>query len=204
MITFTASVSSPFVRKVYLAVAIKGVSDRVVGVAAEQDETLNREIRSSNPLFKLPTMKLEDGRIIHDSHVICEYIDSLTPDPRLFPSEIDDRIETLTLASLGDGIIEAALSVVLERRFRPEEKWVQAWIDRQQRKVDAGIDWLEANVPQIEEHPNYGHLTTAAALGYLDFRQDGAWRSSHPRLVAWLNDFAMRVPAFETTTPPKA
>ena len=39
-------------------------------------------------------------------------------------------------------------------------------------------------------------------LGYRDFRFDGAWRADHPRLVAWLNDFAARVPAFAATKPP--
>jgi hypothetical protein len=38
-------------------------------------------------------------------------------------------------------------------------------------------------------------------LGYRDFRFPGTWRKDHPRLVAWLDAFAARVPAFAVTTP---
>jgi hypothetical protein len=39
----------------------------------------------------------------------------------------------------------------------------------------------------------------ACALGYLDLRFEGLWRSDHPRLVAWLEAFSAGVPAFEAT-----
>ncbi len=44
-----------------------------------------------------------------------------------------------------------------------------------------------------------GLIALACALGYLDLRFEGTWRAGHPRLVAWLDDFAARVPAFEST-----
>lgn len=203
MLKLTDSASSPFVRKVRLAVAIKGLSDRVQNVTAEGDPALSQKIRGSNPLRKIPTLMLDDGRVIYDSHVICEYLDTLKPEPRLFPADASARIDTLTLAALADGIIEAALLVVLERRMRPEAKWVQDWIDRQQAKVEAGLAALEANPPPTGKTRTYGDLTLACALGYLDFRQHGSWRKSHPRLVAWLDAFVAAVPAYAETMPPK-
>jgi glutathione S-transferase len=50
-------------------------------------------------------------------------------------------------------------------------------------------------------HPHYGHVTLAAALGYLDLRQDGRWRKTNPNLVVWLDSFAKAVPSFEATKP---
>jgi glutathione S-transferase len=47
-----------------------------------------------------------------------------------------------------------------------------------------------------------GEIAVACALGYLDLRFAGAWRAGHPRLVAWLEDFEARVPAFGATRPP--
>jgi hypothetical protein len=44
-----------------------------------------------------------------------------------------------------------------------------------------------------------GQVALACALGYLDLRMEGRWRAKHPKLVAWLDDFAVRVPAFEKT-----
>ena len=48
---------------------------------------------------------------------------------------------------------------------------------------------------------NVGQITLACALGYRDFRFGGGWRGDHPRLVAWLDNFAARVPAFAATKP---
>ena len=50
--------------------------------------------------------------------------------------------------------------------------------------------------------PNVGQITLACTLGYRDFRFNGSWRGDHPRLVAWLDHFAARVPAFAATKPP--
>jgi glutathione S-transferase len=49
--------------------------------------------------------------------------------------------------------------------------------------------------------PHVGQIALACALGYRDFRFGGSWRTDHPRLVGWLDDFAARVPAFAATKP---
>ena len=53
----------------------------------------------------------------------------------------------------------------------------------------------------VIDHPHVGQITLACALGYRDFRFGGTWRGQHPRLVAWLESFAARVPAFAATAP---
>jgi glutathione S-transferase len=138
---------------------------------------------------------------IFDSHVICEYLDSLAASPVLFPKGGVERIRTLTLGALGDGILDAALLLVYEKRFRPEDKWHAPWQERQQGKIDRALDFLERKLPVWKEVPDYGHLTLACALGYLDFRHEGKWRARHPGLVAWLDAFAEAVPAFAETQP---
>ena len=119
----------------------------------------------------------------------------------LFPKGGVERMRTLTLGSLADGILDAALLLVYEKRFRSEDKWHAPWQERQQLKIDRSLDFLERSPPAWTASPDYGHLTLACALGYLDFRHEGKWRSGHPRLVAWLDEFAKAVPAFEETTP---
>lgn len=203
MLKYTASQGSPFVRKVRLTIAIKGLESKVQGVNDDNNPALTKEVRGKNPLNKIPTMMLDDGSVIYDSHVICEYLDGLTPSPKLFPADLGARTKALTLAALADGIMEAAILVAYESRFRPEEKRVQEWVDRQQAKADAGIDYLEKNIPTIGTSPDYGHVTLACALGYLDYRQSGKWRQGHPKLAAWLDSFAAKVPAFKDTGPPK-
>jgi glutathione S-transferase len=195
--------SSPFGRKVKMTARIKGVIDQIKIESVDTGSPTGAEyLRRDNPLAKIPVLILDDGTQLFDSHVICEYLDSLKPTPKLFPVAGAERFNTLTLGALGDGIMEAALTVVYEKRFRPEEKWVQTWIDRQQAKIDAGIAHLEANPPLWGLMPDYGHITIASALGYLDLRQAGAWRANAPKLVKWLDQFDKAVPAFALTKPP--
>ena len=62
------------------------------------------------------------------------------------------------------------------------------------------LDVLEAAPPAWKDHPDYGHLTLAAALGYMDFRHAGRWRANRPTLAAWYAVFAER-PSMIGTAP---
>lgn len=202
MITVTQAWTSPFVRKVRIAVAVKGLKDRVRFLDPEKDGPDNDALRAANPLQKVPAARLDDGRLIYDSHVICEYFDTLSPTPRLFPSAGDERLRMLTLAALADGIMDAAILIVYEARFRPEDKWHQGWIDKQQVKVDQALAFLEASPPAWSGTPDYADISLACALGFLDLRQAGRWRKAHPKMVAWLDGFSAAVPSFSATAPP--
>lgn len=200
MMKLLSSPMSPYGRKVKIALAMKGLKKEVEVVTVDTNIPNNPEIKP-NPLAKIPALVLNDGMSIYDSHVICEYLDGLAPSPVLFPKGGTERFRTLTLGALGDGILDAALLLVYEKRFRPEEKWHAPWQERQQGKIDGALDHLEQVPPAWSASPDYGHLTLACALGYLDFRHEGRWRAGRPKLVAWLDKFAAAVPAFEETRP---
>jgi glutathione S-transferase len=193
--------NSPYGRKVKIAMGLKGVAGRIEVIQVDTNPLDNPEIVRANPLGKIPALVIEGDTAIYDSHVICEYLDSLAPTPVLFPKGGVERMRTLTLGALADGILDAALLLVYEKRFRPEEKWHAPWQERQQLKINRSLDLLERQPPSWKESPDYGHLTLAAALGYLDFRHEGKWRPAHPSLVTWLDAFAATVPAFEATRP---
>lgn len=188
---------SPFGRKVRLMAIMKGLEEQVEVVDPASSQ--NR-----NPLSKIPVLETDDGMTLFDSRVICEYLDAQHVAPVMFPGEGAKRWQMLTRAALADGIMDAALLIVYEGRMRPEDKHVQSWIDMQQKKIDEGLAHLEKAPPEIGAHPDYGHLTLACALGYLDFRHAGKWRANHPKMVAWLDGFAERVPGFAKTAPPAA
>ena len=194
-----SSPASPFGRKVAITAHMKGLADRVgiQTMKADADE-------NTNPLAKIPVLVTDDGTSIYDSPVICEYLDAQVASPVLFPGEGEKRWKTLTLGALADGIIDAAILLVYEGRYRPEDKRVEAWVEMQQNKIDKALDHLEPNPPQWDGTPDYGRITLACALGYLDFRHGGKWRAGHPNLVAWLDKFDAAVPAFKATTPPPA
>ena len=196
-----SSPASPFGRKVTMAIAIKNLGSQVQAMpvdATKGDANLN----AANPLGRIPALVLDNGDTIHDSHVICEYLDSVGSGPILVPKSGPERWRTLTLGSLGDGLIEQALLQVYEGRYRPENMRVESWVQRLQSKIDRTLGHLEAAPPAWKDHPDYGHLTLAAALGYMDFRHAGRWRDGHPAMVAWLDRFAAAVPAFKASAPP--
>ena len=59
----------------------------------------------------------------------------------------------------------------------------------------------DALIAHLDATPDVGQITLACMLGYRDFRFNGSWRGDHSRLVAWLDNFSARVPAFAATKP---
>lgn len=196
MLTLRYSPASPYARKVLIAADILGLSACIEKTSADLADP-GDSIRAQNPLGKIPTLILEDGSALYDSRVIAEYLDHLAGGGRLFPTELARRISALRLQALGDGISDAALLLRYEESSRPEEKRFDAWVTLQQGKIERALATLEAAPPAGET--DIGHIAVAAALGYLDLRFAGAWRATHPRLVAWLDDFAARTPSFAAT-----
>ncbi|MCG8563305.1 MAG: glutathione S-transferase [Hyphomicrobiales bacterium] len=190
---------SPFGRKVKMAAKILDLTDRIEVVSADLNDP-DDSIRQQNPLGKIPALVLDDGTCLYDSRVICEHLDGLAGGGRLFPSG-EARMPAIRLQALADGLMDAGILQVYEARYRPEEKRHQPWLDRQREKVERTLAALEADPPAFDGTPDIGHVTLACALGYLDFRFDGKWRESHPRLVAWLDAFAAAVPAYGETAP---
>jgi glutathione S-transferase len=198
MMLLRSAPPSPFGRKVKIAAALLGLTGELTVITTD---TVNPEdpIRSDNPLGKIPALVLEDGLVVHDSAVIVEYLDMRAGGGRVLPKGGLERIRVLTLQSLADGLMEAALLQVYEGRWRDAAKHEQKWVDHQAGKVARALAWLEAHPPEIAGDVHVGHISVACALGYLDLRFAGSWRVGHPRLAAWLEAFAARVPAFEAT-----
>lgn len=196
MLILRSSPASPFGRKVKIAAHELGLTDKIEIVAADTNDP-NEALRSQNPLGKIPTLVLEDGTTLFDSRVIAEYLDELAGGGKLLPRG-NERFRQLRLQALADGIMDAALLQVYEVRFRPEEGRNAAWVANQAGKVGRALAELE-KAPPAFERPRIGEIALACALGYLDLRHDGKWRADHRRLVAWLDGFAAKVPAFEAT-----
>ncbi len=190
---------SPFGRKVRLAAAVLGLTD---DIAIEAADTMDPEdsILGQNPLGKIPALILDDGRVLYDSRVIIEYLDTIAGGARLIPAEIDARFEALTAAALADGILDAGILIVYEGRYRPDIEPYGPWLDHQRGKIERGIAALEAAPPPIEP-VTVGAIGVACALGYLDFRKQVDWRSRNRGLIGWLDAFAAAVPAFDDTRP---
>jgi len=197
MLILRSSPASPFGRKVKICAHLLGLMDRIQITEADTLDP-NDTLREQNPLGKIPVLMLEDGAALYDSRVIVEYLDHLAGGGKILPWG-EARFAALREQALGDGIQDAALLQVYESRWRAEDKRDRSWIEHQEGKVRRGLDYAQAYLSRPAATLHVGHVALACALGYLDLRMDGRWRTTHPKLVPWLEDFSERVPAFETT-----
>ena len=198
MMILRSSPASPFARKVRIAASLLGLAS-AIDVRATNLEDPADSVRAQNPLGKIPVLILDDGTNYYDSRVILEYLDHLAGGGRIIPREPKARFEALRLQALCDGILDACILLVYEGRYRPADKQVQTWIDRQSDKVARGLAALEASPPKLDPVPDVGQIALACLLGYRDLRFGGTWRKDYPRLLAWHDKFAALVPAFAET-----
>ena len=198
MYVLRSSPPSPFGRKVKIAAYELGLMDRITIEVADTNNPSD-SLRSQNPLGKIPVLVGEDGFALYDSRVIVEYLDHLAGGGKILPAEPKARFAALRLQALADGLMDAALLQVYENRMRTENERSKTWVDHQAGKVARVLAMLEAAPPALPEQLTVGEIALACAFGYLDLRFAGAWRAEHPKLVAWLDAFAARVPSFEKT-----
>ncbi|MDE3176290.1 MAG: glutathione S-transferase [Pseudomonadota bacterium] len=196
MMMLRSSSASPFARKIRIAAAVLGFSDRIEVAPADTSDPAD-PLRAQNPLGKIPTLVLADGRAIYDSAVILEYLDFLAGGGKLIPAG-EARFDALTRAALADGVADAAILTIYEQRWRDAATHSARWLDHQSGKIARALAAFEAAAPDPARVDVAG-IALACALGYLDLRFGGKWRAGHPGLVAWLDGFAAQVPAFEAT-----
>jgi len=188
---------SPYSSKVRMAAAYAGVSIEAVPAKTDDEPP---ELLAVNPLGKIPALVLDDGTAVFDSRAITQYLNRLSKNA-LFPRNPEKRTEAEVLEALADGICDSALAMVYERRFRPEEKVSEPWLDRQWRKIARALDALNANPPRLPKKITAGHIALRAALGYLALRFAGKWEKGRSRLVRWAARFDVKFPALKACLP---
>ncbi len=189
------SPTTPFGRKV-------GIVARELGIAVDE-ETINvfeaEWLDESNPLRQIPTLVLDDGTVLYDSHVICAYLDSASEKPSLYP-EPGDWV-AMRRASLANGLIEASVQFQLQK-ILPEDEQSARWKTRVETRMNRVIDQLEQETSALGAGgPRIDQITAAAALGHVEFRHTKSWRDRCPRLAEWFDKFSRRPSMVETQHP---
>jgi glutathione S-transferase len=202
--TLYYNAASPFARKVLVLLQETGQANRVsLKAVALTPVSPDAEVCRENPCGKIPALRLAEGDVIHDSRVILDYLDQQHVGNPLIPKEGSARWRRLTLASLADALMDAALLIRYETFLRPEEKHWQEWLNNQSEKITRSLAYFEAEaVTELSSHFDVASISVACALGYLDFRQpDLGWRSKHPRLASWYDEVSQRPSMLETRPP---
>ncbi|HEX6137803.1 MAG TPA: glutathione S-transferase [Casimicrobiaceae bacterium] len=197
-----ASQTSPYARKVRIALAEKKIEYQIVETSAWEP---GNPVHAYNPLGKLPVLILDDGTHLYDSRVIVEYIDLVSPVSRLIPEPARQRIAVKKWEALADGVCDAAAAIVVEHR-RPKKLQSDEWIERQRRKIDEGVAELARELGDrawcYGEAWSLADIATGCALGYLDLRHaELDWRDLHPNLARLADRLGKRA-SFADTAPP--
>lgn len=97
--------TSPYARKVRIALDYKGVSyeplERCYSIDRQED------LRCVAPRAEVPTVVLDDGSVITDSTIICEYLEEVYPQPSLYPKDPYERARMRMLEDLCDRSLDA-------------------------------------------------------------------------------------------------
>jgi glutathione S-transferase len=192
---------SPFVRKVMVCAHELGITERIekiytlVSVRKPNDDMLR-----VNPVGRIPALVLDDGRVLYDSAVICEYLDTMFGQ-RIFPAQGDARWDALRRHALADGMLETGI-LWLGERTRPEPQQSPEMHAACERKLRSALAAAELEAHRLRgDAPDIGDLTLGVALGYLDFRYaDLKWREAAPKLAESYAVLAAR-PSFVSTQP---
>jgi glutathione S-transferase len=177
---------SPYSRKVRLVLAEKRLPFEL---RAEKVWERRPEYLELNPANTVPTLIEENGLVIADSGVICEYLDEAYPDAPLLGRTLAERVEVRRLVAWFDGKFAHEVTANLLG-----EKFMKRLLGR--GNPDAGA--LRAGYANLRHHLGYigwlaetrkwlaggtlslADFTVAAHLSALDFAGDVDWSISPP------------------------
>ena len=196
------STTSPYVRKVRIVMAEKKLDYQF---ALEDVWAADTTIGEANPLGKVPCLIMEDGGAVFDSRVIVEYLDTLTPVGKLIPVSGRERAEVKCWEALADGLADAAILMRIEATQRDEPQRSDAWLARQQRKIDGAVHAMSTGLAESPwcngNHYSLADIAVGCALGWLEFRRpELPWRDDHANLARLMDKLAER-PSFRETAP---
>jgi glutathione S-transferase len=173
---------SPFVRRVGIALRLYDIpfEHKPWSTFGDADK-----IRPYNPLTRVPTLVLDDGEVLIESHIMLDYLDSLVPaDKRMFPSTEPARHKALKVAALATGLGDKAVSLFYEGRLHKEVS--DTWVDRCRKQIATVLGVLEADRAARKSDFWFGDR-----LGHADVAVVTALRfiaEAHTGLVS-MNDF---------------
>lgn len=185
---------SPYVRKVMVFAHECGLAGRIECVRTLVAMTKpNMELLHINPLGKIPTLVLDDGSVLYDSTVICEYLDSLHDGHKLFPASRAMRWTALRRHALGNNLIDN-LMLWRNETLRPQSQQSPDTLAAFELKVLNAVTALDGEAAALTAAPvDIGHVAIGSALGYADFRfAQLGWRAGHSHITRWFEQFVLR------------
>lgn len=198
MSTLYINRTSPYARLVRVAIAEKGLGDRIAERVIDPWGG-DPDFRRANVHERVPALVTDDGTAIAESGLILTWLERTAPDPALFPAQ--GLAGVLQRAAHALGAIDVSAAIIISRKSAPDFD-THVMGRKRFRTLAAALDRLEADPPaDLGDSPDIAGIATAVALDYAAFRfGDRDWLEGRPRLAAWRARQAGRA-SLEATMP---
>lgn len=178
---------SPFVRRVGIALTLYELPFEYRPWSVFGD---GERIAPLNPLVRVPTLALDDGLVLVESHAMLDYLDSLVPAERaLFPRQEPARHRALRVAGLAMGLAEKAVSLFYELRLH--DPISEVWAGRCRSQIEGVLAALERERAEragdwwFDDRIGHADIALACALRFVsDAHPDLVVLSDYPALAA--------------------
>ncbi|MGZ6015118.1 MAG: glutathione S-transferase family protein [Phenylobacterium sp.] len=136
--------ASPFPTRVRLLLYAKGIAAEIIeppGFHASSEA--KGDYLRINPIGRVPTLVLDDGRALPESEVICEYLEDAFPEPSLRPADPWDRARMRLLSRICDLYVVMAMVPLFNLSGRSRRHWTAEVIEAAAAKVAEALGYLE-------------------------------------------------------------
>lgn len=156
---------SPFTRRVAITLEAYGMPYEQLPLSGFNDRA---QVRTSNPLGRIPALVLDNGDVLVDSGAIVDYLDeAIGRDRALTPVAGSDRRAVLKVAAIMMGACDKGLQAAYERNHRPPEKLHQPWIDDCMAQVTNALAAVDAMIESDTPYLLLGRLTQADVTAFV-------------------------------------
>lgn len=195
---------SPFVRRVGIALTLYGLpfEHRRWSVFGDAEA-----LGGLNPLRRVPTLVCDDGAVIHESHMILDYLDGLVgPEKALFPVAGAARRDALRIAAFACGLADKAVSLFYELKLHDATSNI--WTERCRTQMGGTLELLERERAAggspfwLGDGLSHADIATACVLRFISEAHPGVIdRAAIPALAA-LADRCEAMDVFQSICQP--
>ena len=162
---------SPFVRRVAITMRFLDIPFEHRELSIFRDF---EEFRGINPLVKVPTLVLDDDRVLSDSTLIIDYLETYVAGQSLMPEDRQNYLSALQ--SIGVALVgmEKVAQLVYETSQRPPERQHGPWRRRLEQQVEGAAGLMESTVADSATSGNKWLL--GESISQADITMAVAWR----------------------------
>lgn len=140
---------SPYVRKVLVCLELKGLDYEIDPIAPFVG---NDQFSQLSPMRRIPVL-IDEGFVLNDSSVICQYLEDKYPTPALYPRSVNDRAQARWLEEYADTRLADSLiwrlfyQLAIKRHIFGEATDEAVVQHAREVAIPATLDYLEHQLP---------------------------------------------------------